>query len=125
MFLVLSDIHGMTINSGANTVVLQVCILRSKPSKRQYRHILFLNTPNHDHEDTSVLDGTKEQQQQQQQEMLEQQKHAIRTKIRALEQTSPIHVSVEPLVIFYRAEEHHQRFLSQESGTSGRSQSIA
>lgn len=80
---------------------------RSKPAKRQYRHILFLNAPNHE-DDDSVVDETKKQQQED--DAFEQQKQAIITKIRALEQTSPIYVSVEPLVTFYRAEEHHQHF---------------
>ena len=77
---------------------------RSKPTKRQYRHILFLNAPNnhHDHDDDN---GTRTHD-----EIVERQKQAMRTKIRALEETSPIYVSVEPLSTFYRAEEHHQHF---------------
>jgi peptide methionine sulfoxide reductase MsrA len=75
---------------------------RSKPTKRQYRHILFLNAPNNHHDNdtrTKMHD-----------DMVEAQKEAMRTKIRALEQTSPVYVSVEPLSTFYRAEEHHQHF---------------
>lgn len=57
---------------------------RSKPSKRQYRQILFVNSD---------------------------EERAIATaKIRVLEQTSQVYVSVEPVATFYRAEEHHQDF---------------
>mmetsp|Transcript_11044 Transcript_11044/g.18322 ORF Transcript_11044/g.18322 Transcript_11044/m.18322 type:complete len:113 (-) Transcript_11044:160-498(-) len=58
---------------------------RSKPSKRQYRHVLFCQSD----------DGERE---------------VAVAKVRALERTSPVYVNVEEPLIFYRAEEHHQDF---------------
>lgn len=86
-FITIFEYHSHYICALQKTLIkwaTKFAFFRSKPSKRQYRQILFINS--------------------------EHEKDLARIKIRALEQTSPVYVSVEPATIFYRAEEHHQDF---------------
>jgi peptide methionine sulfoxide reductase MsrA len=42
--------------------------------------------------------------------MSEEENRIACEKIRQLEETSPVYVSIEAIATFYRAEEHHQHF---------------